>query len=275
MTARTYTTLAIALACATAAQAERIATKADFKPDTNFAAHMASPEVKAKLLEMAKQWDTELGTPCKETYKLDMAKADMRVTSAIDTPDRGKPPVAGVWQYHFTVERCGKPKVYNVLVGVDDQKALQYAPLVPGDTAAEPRMVRDGIRGVGMVTMNEVKAKQNKECKDFAVLDTKVTQPGKTGADGQPGRSEELWTVRYCAEERKVPMCFLPRPKGGLSFAPISCEEADKRLKAKAEAAAAAASQAAARRAAQPASQAGSAAAAPAASQAPAATAKP
>jgi len=265
MTVRTTTTLALALACA-AAQAETIATKADLKPDTNFAAHVASPEVKQKLLDMARQWDKDLGITCKEAYKLDMAKAQVLPTNPIDTPERGKAPVAGVWQYHFTVERCGKPKVYNVLVGVDTDKALQYAPLVPGDTAAEPRMVRDGIRGVGMVTMNEVKAKQGKECQDFAVADTKVTTPAAPSADGQPVRSEELWTVRYCGEERKVPMCFLPRPKGGLSFAPISCEDADKRLKQlAAAAAAAAASKAVAPAVSQAASQVAPPASAPAA----------
>jgi hypothetical protein len=216
--------LAALVACLPAAHAERITNLADVQSDDPFVGYMFGAETNQALRDFSARWDRNMGQACAGPYTVDMLLTRVTLLQPIDTPTQGKPPVEGLWQYQFTAQRCGKAKVFNTLVMARKDKEPLYIGLVPGQTQADPNLIRDTLGQLELGAKAEVKAKGGKACKDFAVMDTLVQTPAAPKGE----RFEERWVLRYCGEERTVPVCFSPKAEGGMSLARLPCAEVER-----------------------------------------------
>ncbi len=218
-------TLIALVAGAPVAHAERITNLAEVESDANFVGYLFGAETNQALRDFAARWDRNLGQPCAGSYTVDMLQTRVTLLQPIDTPAAGKPPVEGLWQYQFTAQRCGKAKTFNAMVMARKDNDPLYIGLVPGQTQADPNLIRDALGQLELSTKADVKAHHSKTCKDFMVTDTQVVTP--PAAKGE--RFEERWVLRYCGEERTVPLCFSPKAEGGgMSFATLPCAEVDR-----------------------------------------------
>ncbi len=208
-----------------ASRAERITDLAGVESDANFVGYLFGNETKQALRDFAARWDRNLGQPCGESYTVDMLQTRVTLLQPIDTPTAGKPPVEGMWQFQFTAERCAKAKTFNVMALARKDNDPLYIGLVPGMTQADPNLIRDTLGQLEMSIKADVKAHHSKTCKDFMAIDTQVVTP----AAAKGARFEERWVLRYCGEERTVPLCFSPKAEGGgMSFATLTCAEVDR-----------------------------------------------
>ncbi len=213
-----------ALVALPSAHAERITNLSEVESDAHFVGYMFGAETNQALRDFAARWDRNMGQPCAGPYTVDMMQTRVTLLQPIETPTQGKAPVSGLWQYQFTAQRCGKAKAFNTLVLARDNKEPLYIGLVPGQTQADPNLIRDTMGQLELSTRADVQARTGKACKDFAVMDTlSQTPPAAKGA-----RFEERWVLRYCGEERTVPVCFSPKAEGGMSLANLPCAEVDR-----------------------------------------------
>lgn len=90
---------------------------------------------------------------------------------------------------------------------------------LPGNSIADYRLQMDTLFPVFVV----VTVKMNKKCKNISVIDTElVSMPEYKKKKGNKKYAsspwEELWTVKACRKNVKVPITFIPY-KNGTSYA--------------------------------------------------------
>ena len=80
---------------------------------------------------------------------------------------------------------------------------------LPGKTQASPQLQQDTIFSVGAYGLRIA----TKDCFTVAITDTAVSKPKKNGA------WEEIWTLKVCEREGKLPIQFTENPDGTGTFA--------------------------------------------------------
>lgn len=179
-----------------------------------------SPELKAFMLRpdeqrlfhavMEREWQYAI-----ENCPSPVVRAVNVAVGAAPTFDASGSPVSGQWRAIARVEGCGKTRTLTVVYAFGKDGKMIRAALLPGTTAADPRLQMDSIMyaAMGMSKLTP------KNCKDTKVSDTKfVAFEGANAppAGGTPGRLPwtEEWTVRSCGVTGLVTMHFRPNATG-------------------------------------------------------------
>ncbi len=223
----------LALLCVLAspvARAERATNILALPNDSRIHANVTNEDARQNLVELGRKWDRKLGIACEEDYRIRIHPAHITVLKPIEFPDVSKYPVDGVWQYRFELTRCGSAKIYNALVAAGRDAPPRYSELLPGRTLSPANLMRDVLRTVYMKVTIETRVTEKMQCDDFVVKDTSLTVVPRIATTGVftsiASPYEEAWIVRYCGKDISVPLCFAPKPGGGVSFLPQSCNEA-------------------------------------------------
>jgi hypothetical protein len=136
------------------------------------------------------------------------------VITVSPTFDAGGAPVSGEWRLVGQFEGCGKSRFVSVVYGFGPDGKMVRAALLPGTTAADPRLQLDSVTyaALGMSKLAP------KDCKDTRISDTKFVafEGGTAPAAGTPNKRAwtEEWTVRSCGVTGLVTMHFRPDTKG-------------------------------------------------------------
>jgi hypothetical protein len=118
-------------------------------------------------------------------------------------------PTSGSWQVVSRLQGCGQTRIINLQYAVASNGQPARFLSLPGTTAADERLRRDGLAYAKMAMAKIAPA----DCKDFQYVDTVFEQ--FTGAAQSTGRPwTEKWTVRACGVEGVVRMHFIPNAAG-------------------------------------------------------------
>ena len=80
---------------------------------------------------------------------------------------------------------------------------------LPGKTIASPQLQQDTVFSVGAYGLRIA----TKDCFTVAITDTAVSKPKKNGT------WEEIWTLKVCEREGKLPITFTEDANGNGTFA--------------------------------------------------------
>ena len=168
--------------------------------DSAFWAFLMSPEHTKYAGAIAAQEDARIGFSCTEDARYLPVILKLLTPVTIQTGD--VQPTAGQWVERFTVEACGKSRIYNALFTVDDDGGLLVLPVVPGHSARHFALLRD--------LRPQMEAVANIEnCAAKTVYDTYVGLPG--GYEGKvEGGEYETWFILGCGQRVALVLTFEP-----------------------------------------------------------------
>lgn len=125
-------------------------------------------------------------------------------------------PTSGAWKLKTRWTECGKSKTFSLLYNVTPDGRLSRSRLLPGTTAADPLLQRDGILYAKLAV--EAEPSKPSGCKDIRVVDTAFGAYGPVAPAVRPGAEprswSESWTVNACGTAAIVAMNFLPNATG-------------------------------------------------------------
>ena len=123
-----------------------------------------------------------------------------------DAPVRFEDPRfrGALWQ-PVRVEGCGRRGRLNMLVATS-----AVMPLLPGTTAADPLLQREGLRLAVMAVRDAAP-----DCNRIAVADTRAEGAAAApGGGAAPRPWGEVWTISACGRAFAVPVRFAPNRDG-------------------------------------------------------------
>lgn len=125
----------------------------------------------------------------------------VHVPPKFDTAGR---PLSGTWQVVSRLQGCGQTRNLNVMYSIGANGQLTRTGTLPGSSAADPRLQRDGLMYASMAMVRIAPD----GCKDYQYLDT-AFEAFETSLTGTRPWTEK-WTVRACGVEGVVRMHFTP-----------------------------------------------------------------
>ncbi|WP_263833155.1 hypothetical protein [Sulfurospirillum oryzae] len=155
---------------------------------------------------------------CQTEYKV--RPIGVSILQPIDFPQDKQNPLKGIWNFRYSLERCGETKVYNSLFFADQNGEVPKAKAYfPGSSNASPLLIKDAmVSGMGMAMVN---AKQ-KACKEIVLFDMQVTEePHTITKDNTSFKNvwSEKWVFKACGEMVDTYVTFTPDLNGsGTSF---------------------------------------------------------
>ncbi len=130
-----------------------------------------------------------------------------------DAPVRLEDPrLRGALRQPVRVEGCGRRGRLNMLVTpAPGAAAAVVTPLLPGTTAADPLLQREGLRLALMAVKDRTPG-----CDRIAVNNTRAddTAAGAAPRGGAARPREEIWTLSACGRAFAVPVRFAPNRDG-------------------------------------------------------------
>jgi hypothetical protein len=197
-------------------QAETVNTVNDLPNNKRTAAYLYSRPMLESMGRLGVEQDKRLGlqADCKSQYLVKPLRSI--VLAPIDFPDDKQNPTKGSWLSRYEVQRCGEPKVYNVIfIAGSNGEPPSSRSYFPGSTYAGPILVRDAMQSA---TAGAFVRSGSKDCKDVDVLDMQVAeQPHEVVEEGKTfkGVWKEIWTFKVCGKTIDVPIAFIPDANGG------------------------------------------------------------
>ena len=170
------------------------------------------------MFKIGVYWDKLLGVEqgCKSNYKV--TPIHLRIHAPIDLPETAKHPVAGIWQFSFKFERCGKAKTYNAVFVSNKGAIPMVKPYFPGESLANTQLINDALQSAYAAASMQFKDKQ---CKDMMIYDMAVAKPPHDiFANGKRTRGvwNETWSFLGCGEVVGVDMTFVPDGQDNVRF---------------------------------------------------------
>ena len=193
----------------------------DLKPGTRMAGYLFSKTVEAELLQTIKFWERKLNQQqgCNERS---LGPSSFILHKPIIFPQDKSNPVSGVWQYRFTVSRCGVEKVYNTIYMANNGGPPKNIPYVPGTTRASLQLIGDAKLSAITMAFLKMKSQGMQEvCEGIELVDTRLTQPPHDVTENDKttkGVWHEEWTFSGCDFTANVTAVFIPDDSGGTSF---------------------------------------------------------
>jgi hypothetical protein len=144
---------------------------------------------------------------------LDSGSCPGATVEIADAPVRLEDPRhrGALWQ-PVRVEGCGRRSRLNMLVAPAPGGAASVMPLLPGTTAADPLLQREGLRLALMAAKDRAP-----DCDRVAVNDTRAADAAATGTAPGGGAArpwDEIWTLSACGRAFAVPVRFAPGRDG-------------------------------------------------------------
>lgn len=125
-------------------------------------------------------------------------------------------PTAGAWKLTTRWTGCGQSKLFSLLYSVGADGRLSRSRLLPGSTAADPLLQRDGTLYAKLAM--ETDTSKPAGCKDIRIVDTTFGAYGPAASAVRPGAEprswNETWTVNACGTVAMVAISFLPNATG-------------------------------------------------------------
>ncbi|MEO5374779.1 MAG: hypothetical protein H7840_10935 [Alphaproteobacteria bacterium] len=175
------------------------------KPGGRIGEYLMSLDAYQTMYAVALEQDGQVGILCAETY--DIRPLTIAVLTALEYPEGAAHPTTGAWQYRFEARRCGKVRLFNLMMIARAGEVPSATMLPPGKTVASPLAMRSAMD----LAVASIGSGQGKGCKEINVLNTDVDVPAK-----KPGAAwTERWTMRACGKDVPLTLHFAPDDKGG------------------------------------------------------------
>jgi hypothetical protein len=176
-----------------------------------FAKLLTDPAQQQRVIAAAGRSTVVLQNPCPNTQS---SIANRYIPYKPVSFDSTGTIVAGAWKQMVQAEGCGRTRLLNVLVFVENPNQISMMPLLPGNTHADVVLQKDAVK-YAVAAVATAPGGREANCQVGYVANTEyLEQEKETLPGGKEPSWRELWTLASCTQKMLVPMRFIPDATG-------------------------------------------------------------